>query len=213
MKKFINLRNTLVVAAVALTAFTVTYLVSNSNMVSSGNDGRDSAAMLNTHGYWDGELRVGRYLHTSGDESKYVEVFDDGTIQVFGHCVFADTITRNRETNENHARLIFGEGNFDSVECLLDEDKFAEAEAAVQAAERVNASRTSAGVDTALARENIDGINLLRESLEWKSLRHSYNIVREVNFVSLAGSPFGLSVADNGLTLIVNEYNTFRFAG
>jgi len=30
------------------------------------------------------ELQTGRYMHESGDSSKFIEIFEDGTLQVFG---------------------------------------------------------------------------------------------------------------------------------
>jgi hypothetical protein len=216
MKKIITLRNTLVATAVVLTAFTVTLLISNANLVSSGDDGRDPTILVSS-GYWDGELRVGRYLHTSGDESMYVEVFDDGTIQVFGYCRFAETallpVDLNRELYTDIANRVFGEGNFEGIECLLDETRFSEAVAEIQVAERANESRTRSGVDVVSARDALDGIARFREHCDWFNERHSYEIAREVNFIRFGESPFGLGVRENGRVLIVSENHSVAFAG
>ncbi|MCL2633888.1 MAG: hypothetical protein FWD34_05165 [Oscillospiraceae bacterium] len=37
-----------------------------------------------SHIFGNTELPTGRYMHESGDSGKYIEVFDDGTLQVFG---------------------------------------------------------------------------------------------------------------------------------
>jgi hypothetical protein len=46
-----------------------------------------------------GTLTVGRYMHTSGDPNKFVEVFEDGTIQISGYDLVEQT--RNHPANKN----------------------------------------------------------------------------------------------------------------
>jgi len=35
-----------------------------------------------------GMLKVGKYMQTSGDPNKYIEVYDDGTLQIFGFDMY-----------------------------------------------------------------------------------------------------------------------------
>jgi len=77
MKKSINLKPLIIaVSALAVLAVAVTLLFANGVFKSSAGEApREFKPLI---------LHVGKYMHESGDESKYIEVFDDGTIQIFG---------------------------------------------------------------------------------------------------------------------------------
>ena len=55
-------------------------------------------------------LSPGKYMHTSGDKDKYVEVFEDQTLQIFGYDTFEETIN-NPENKEFFAGMTIEEFN------------------------------------------------------------------------------------------------------
>ncbi|MCL2035927.1 MAG: hypothetical protein FWG83_00880 [Oscillospiraceae bacterium] len=42
-------------------------------------------------------MKVGKYIHTSGDETNYIEIFDDSTLQIFGYSNFQAIFEFNGE--------------------------------------------------------------------------------------------------------------------
>lgn len=83
MKKSIKLKPAvLALSALAVLAVAVVFLVLSGIIKSSASD--DAPVYSNVY--------VGRYMHVSGDESKYIEVYDDGTIQVFGRDLYEETV-------------------------------------------------------------------------------------------------------------------------
>lgn len=94
MKKSVKSK-LLVIASVsvfAVISVIAVMLIIKSSFVSSANESFDINKTA--------ELKTGRYMHTSGDENKYVEVFDDRTIQIFGFDMYNETIERVKENYE-----------------------------------------------------------------------------------------------------------------
>jgi hypothetical protein len=76
MKKSISLK-TIIPTVIALIAVisAVTFLFINSALKISAGEANEPGEI---------KLHVGKYMHTSGDETQYVEVFEDNTIQIVG---------------------------------------------------------------------------------------------------------------------------------
>ena len=94
-KKIINNKLALAVAASFIVILTITILLILNNFFISNSTADEERF---------GTLATGKYMHISGDKNKYVEVFQDNTIQIFGYDGFEETINIP-ENKENYAKL------------------------------------------------------------------------------------------------------------
>ena len=189
MKKILTLNKILIAAAVVLTACTVTVLFTTDGLLfKTTADNPEPERYGKT-------LEVGRYMHTSGDETKFVEVYDDQTIQVFGYDGLYESLNmpENKESND---RLF---ANLD-VE-FVDGSWTAEISAVGRN-------------DMRQASQSLSVFYQLREYYDLFNQRHAYVIDSFLgDSVHFVDTSTGLFTDDDLRTLILNDDNVYRFAG
>ena len=89
MKKTINFKSTAAITISLIMAIAIAVFVIHSISATGADENKPETLM------------VGKYMHTSGDESKYIEVFDDKTLQVFGYDFIEDQIKINAEFKDS----------------------------------------------------------------------------------------------------------------
>ena len=113
MKRNVNLTKVIIIiaAVVALLAAVIIAFVVTRNNKQPNAIGDNSLT-----------LQIGKYMHTSGDKSKYIEVYHDQTIQIFGYDmfeVFISLLSTHASNREYYSD--FTEAQIREVAAIVDE--------------------------------------------------------------------------------------------